>query len=48
MSTSNYTNAQGNMGAFSKAKDLQQKILFVLCALNQGRPNKKSGTIYNT
>ena len=33
MSTSDYTNAQGNVGAFSKAKELQQKILFVLFAL---------------
>ena len=33
MSTSDYTNAQASMGAFSKAKDLQQKILFVLFAL---------------
>ena len=33
MSSSDHMNAQSNMGAFSKAKDLQQKILFVLFAL---------------
>ena len=33
MSSSDYTNTQANMGAFSKAKDLQKKILFVLFAL---------------
>jgi len=36
MSTSNYTNAQGNMGAFSKAKDLQKKILFVNQKIDSG------------
>ena len=33
MSSSDYTNTQANMGAFSKAKDLQKKILFVLFAV---------------
>ena len=33
MSSTDYTNAQGNMGAFSKAKELQKKILFVLFCL---------------
>ena len=33
MSSSDYTNTQGSMGAFSKAKELQQKILFVVLAL---------------
>jgi len=31
--SSNQTNAQTNMGAFGKAKDLQKKILFVILAL---------------
>ena len=33
MSSSEYTNNNASMGAFSKAKDLQKKILFVLFAL---------------
>ena len=33
MSSSDNMNSQANMGAFSKAKDLQKKILFVLFAL---------------
>ena len=33
MSSSDNTNTQANMGAFSKAKELHQKILFVVLAL---------------
>ena len=33
MSSTDHMNTQDNVGAFSKAKDLQKKILFVVFAL---------------